>query len=54
MILGLMAGICFFLLDTQLILDGRYHQMDKDDYIFGSMKLFADFVLIFGLLLGLC
>jgi FtsH-binding integral membrane protein len=49
-----MVVFCFFLMDMQFILDGRYNQMDKDDYIFASMKLFADFVLIFGLILKLC
>jgi FtsH-binding integral membrane protein len=41
----------FFMADTQLILGGRYGKISKDEWIFASMKLFADFILIFGLLL---
>lgn len=46
--------MCFFVVDTQFILDGRYNQMDKDDYIFAAMKIYADYCLIFGLMLKAC
>ena len=49
--------ICFFfafvymLLDTFAIVNGKYSKMvSKQDYIYGSSKLFLDFVLAFGLL----
>lgn len=49
-----MFGMFFFVIDTQLILDGKYNQMDKDDYVFAAMKIYADFVLIFSLVLKAC
>lgn len=47
------AAMAFMIFDTQIILDGRYFQITVDDTIFVSMKLFADFVLLFGLLTSL-
>jgi len=52
-----MVAMTFMIFDTQWILDGKYVQITVDDYVFASMKLFADFVLLFGLLikmLGSC
>lgn len=46
--------MCFFIFDTHLIVIGMYAPMNSDDYIFASMKLFADFVLIFGIMSKLC
>jgi FtsH-binding integral membrane protein len=43
----------FFMADTTLILNGQYGPMNKDDYIFASMKLFADFILILTLVMQL-
>lgn len=44
----------FFMLDTHYIVNGLYGKMDPDDYIFASMKLFADFILIFGIMSKIC
>ena len=44
----------FFIIDVQLIVQGQYTAFTKDDYVMASMKLFADFVLIFGILLEMC
>lgn len=54
LVVWIMVGMFFYIIDIQLILDGRYHQMDKGDYIFASMKLTADFVLFFSLMLKTC
>lgn len=43
----------FLILDVQLILNGYYNTGNEADYTFASMKLFADCVLIFGLLIQL-
>ena len=53
MSIGLMFACVFFLIDTQFIIDGRYAPMGPDDYIFASMKLFADFILILTLVMQL-
>ena len=45
-----MVAMTFMIFDTQWILDGKYVQITVDDSIYASMKLFADFVLLFGLL----
>jgi len=45
--------IGFFILDIQFIVDGKYGTFTKDDYVLGSMKMFADFVLIFGIVASL-
>lgn len=45
-----MVAMTFMIFDTQFILDGKYVQITVDDSMFASMKLFADFVLLFGLL----
>jgi len=49
----LLFATVFFIVDTQFIVDGRYAPMSKDDYIFGSMKLFADYILIFTIIMQL-
>lgn len=46
--------ILFFLLDIQIIVGGYYCTFSKDDYVMASMKMFADYILIFGLLLDAC
>lgn len=51
--LVLMLAMGFFIADTQFIINGKYIQIDKDDYIFASMKLFADFILVFTLIMQL-
>ena len=43
----------FLILDVQLILNGYYNTGKEADYTFASMKLFADCVLIFGVLVQL-
>lgn len=50
----LVLAVAFFIVDTKLIIEGKYSPMTKDDYIFASMKLYADFILVFGLLMELC
>jgi len=49
----IMFAVAFMIIDTQLIIHGMYGQVQVDDYVFASMKLFADFVLIFILALSL-
>ena len=39
--------------DTHFIISGQYGPMDKDDYIFASMKLFADFILVVTIIMQL-
>lgn len=51
MVACIMLSIAFLIFDTQLIIDGRYIDITVDDYVFMSMKLFADVVLIFSLIL---
>ena len=55
LILGLVLVlmVAFFMADTHLILNGMYGPMNKDDYIFASMKLFADFILILTIVMQL-
>jgi len=43
----------FFMMDIQFIVEGKYGVYNKDDYVLASMKLFADFILIFGILMSL-
>lgn len=51
MMLFFIIGFVYLLLDTWAITNGKYNEMVcKDDYIYGSTKLFADFVLMFTLL----
>lgn len=56
MALGLVFAVAFFIFDTKFILTGKYTNspMTPDDYIFASMKLYADFILIFTILMSLC
>ena len=44
----------FFIMDIQLIRDNYYGIFTRHDYVMASMKLFADFVIIFSLLLEMC
>ena len=48
--LFMLLVIGFFIMDIQFIVKGRYNVFDKDDYVLGSMKMFADFILIFSIL----
>lgn len=50
----LVLALAFMMVDTKLILDGKYSPMTKDDYIFASMKLYADFILVFTIIMSLC
>jgi len=50
----LVLAVAFFIVDTKLIIDGKYSPMTKDDYIFASMKLYADFILVFTIIMELC
>ena len=51
--LVLMIAMGFFIADTQFIINGKYGQIGKEDYIFASMKLFADFILVFTIIMQL-
>jgi len=51
MVFCIMFAVAFMILDTQLIIHGKYGQIGYDEYVFASMKLFADFVLMFVLLI---
>jgi len=51
MVFFLMFAMAFMILDTQLIIHDKYGQIGYDEYVFASMKLFADFVLMFVLLI---
>lgn len=54
LILGLFFVFGYMLLDTFAIINGKYSKIvSKEDYIYGSAKLFADFVLIFSLIMTL-
>ena len=51
MAIWITLAMAFFILDTQFIVDSRYVNVTVDDYVFASMKLFADFVLVFSLII---
>jgi len=40
----------FYLLDATAIVNHKYSQVNRDDYIYGATKLFADFVACFMIL----
>lgn len=43
--------VMYFFCDTYAIVSGQYNKMiSKDDYIYGSVRLFSDFVLCLSLL----
>ena len=44
----------FFILDIYLITKGNYGVYQTDEYVFASMKLFADFILILSISMTLC
>lgn len=45
----------YMFLDTWAIVSGKYDKMISiEDYIYASCKIFADFVLVFGLLASTC
>lgn len=50
----IVLAMAFLILDTQLIIGGYYVDITEDDYVFASMKLFADFVLIFQRIFQAC
>lgn len=51
MFLCIMAAFFYMFIDTWAIVTGKYDQMITiEDYIYASCKLFADFVLVFGLI----
>lgn len=44
----------YFIADSYAIVNGKFDKMvTRDDYIYGSSKIFVDFVLIFTLLANL-
>jgi len=52
--LCLILAFAFLIFDTHLMMNGSsYGLLMVDDYVFASMKLFADFVLVFTVLLKL-
>jgi len=54
MAVWIILAMAFFILDTQFIIGGYYVEITVDDHVFASMKLFADFILIFSLLAKCC
>ena len=54
MFVALALVLFYIVLDTWAITNGKYYKMvAQEDYIYGSAKLFADFVLFFTLLTSL-
>ena len=51
-----MAMFAYYLLDTLAIVKGKYSggKLDPEDYIYGSVKLFLDFVVMFTILMSFC
>lgn len=45
--LGVILGLVFVAVDTQMILQDRKYGISKDDYIVGALSLYLDFVNIF-------
>lgn len=43
----IMFAMSFIIFDTQLVIDARYCDMTEDDFVFMSIKIFGDFVVIF-------
>eukprot|EP00826_Nyctotherus_ovalis_P044548 TRINITY_DN4814_c0_g1_i2.p1 TRINITY_DN4814_c0_g1~~TRINITY_DN4814_c0_g1_i2.p1 ORF type:complete len:161 (+),score=51.02 TRINITY_DN4814_c0_g1_i2:28-483(+) len=43
----LIIAALYVIVDTQLIMGGKYKELSLDDYIIGAMMLFIDFVHIF-------
>lgn len=54
LIFWIIFAMGFMIFDTTWILDGKYVQITVHDSVFASVKLFADFVLFFGLLYKMC
>lgn len=53
--LSMMLIFIYFLFDTYAIVNGKYKKIvSQEDYIYGSVKLFSDFVLCFSLILAMC
>ena len=51
--LALILITAFMMADTHFIISGQYGPMNKDDYVFAAMKLFADFILIVTIIMQL-
>lgn len=45
--LGVILFGVYLVFDTQLIIGGRNHELDKEDYIFGAIILYLDILNIF-------
>ena len=54
LVINMMFVFVFFVMDIRFIVSGRYDAFKTDDSLLGSMKLSADFILIFGVLATLC
>ena len=50
---GVIIGGLFLLIDTQLIVGGRRHELSIDDYVLGALMLYLDIIYIFVELLKL-
>ena len=50
---GVIIGGLFLLIDTQLIVGGRRHELSIDDYVLGALILYLDIIYIFMELLRL-
>ena len=44
---GVIVGGLFLLIDTQLIVGGRRHELSIDDYVLGALMLYLDIIYIF-------
>ena len=44
---GVIIGGLFLLIDTQLIVGGRRHELSIDDYVVGALILYLDIIYIF-------
>ena len=49
----LILSALYLIVDTQLIMGGKYAQITLDDYIIGAMMLFIDFISIFVYILAI-
>ena len=56
LVAAFMVLFAYYLLDTLAIVGGSYTSgtLSPEDYIFGSVKLFLDFVVMFSILLSMC
>ena len=55
LVAAFMVLFAYYLLDTLAIVGGTYTgTLNPDDFIYGSVKLFLDFIVMFSILLSMC